>query len=145
MILKRYGSTLQSVDAEFSAKALNEIGFRRNRQTSLPAAELEERFQLVTEHELTADGEGEVQSFVEQEMLDRLQARLDEVEEALADGEVLLVLNADGSRQAKTRQEIKNVVVDDENRLYFHYWVDPPLRVAVYRSTGGSAAGSASD
>ena len=25
------------------------------------------------------------------------------------------------------------LVVEGENRLYFHWWIDPPLKVGVYR------------
>ena len=36
-VYRLYGSTYQSVDFEFEAKALNEVGFRRNQEESIPA------------------------------------------------------------------------------------------------------------
>ncbi len=35
MILRRYGSSYQSVDLNFDSKALNEVGFRRNHERSI--------------------------------------------------------------------------------------------------------------
>ena len=35
MILRRYGTSYQSVDLNFDSKALNEVGFRRNHERSI--------------------------------------------------------------------------------------------------------------
>ena len=61
MILKRYGKSFESVDPNFESKALNEIGFRRDRELVLPAEEFEVRYELETRHELRASAEGPVQ------------------------------------------------------------------------------------
>ena len=39
MILRRYGKTFESVELNFDSKALNEIGFRRDREQSFDAEE----------------------------------------------------------------------------------------------------------
>ena len=60
MIYKQYGTTFQSVDVNFDAKAMNEVGFRRNRQESFPTEELAGRYEEIEVHELVADAEGSV-------------------------------------------------------------------------------------
>lgn len=133
MIFKRYGTTYQSVETHFDSKALNEVGFRRDRRDSMPAEDFEGAFERVAVHELSAEAEGDVQDHTEQELLDRLKARLDEVHDAMAEGEVLVVENGDGHDWPKTRQQTRNVVIEGENRLHFTYGLSPSLRVGVYR------------
>jgi hypothetical protein len=133
MILKRYGTSYQSVDPNFDSKALNEIGFRRDQELVIPVAEFESGWERVSGHELDADAEGHVQDHTEQLLLDRLEARLLELEEGLEGGQVLVLENRDGTDYPKTRQEIRSVVVEGETKLHFHYTVSPPLRLGVYR------------
>ena len=133
MILRRYGTTLRSVDLDFNSKALNEIGFRRDREASIPVEEFEEAYESVLGHSLTAESEGDVQGEVEQRMLDDLAAQLDRVMEEMSDGEVLVIQSEQGNDYPKTRSRSKNVIVEGENRLYFYSSIDPPLRVGVYR------------
>lgn len=133
MIFKRYGDSIQSVDPNFESKALNEIGFRRDREASISVEDLDAGYERLTTHELVASAEGYVQDHTEQLMLDRLEEQLLELEESLGPDVILLVDNADGPDYPKTRQEIHNVIVDGENRLSFSYTVAPPLRVVVYR------------
>lgn len=133
MILKRYGTSYQSVEPNFESKALNEIGFRRDRALAVPVAEFDAGYDKTASHELVAEAEGEVQDHTEQLLLDRLLARLEELHGALGEEEVLVVENGDGSDWPKTRQSIKNVVVGGENRLHFAYAMAPALRVGVYR------------
>lgn len=133
MILKRYGTSYQSVEPNFESKALNEIGFRRDRVLAIPVADFEGTWERVASHELVADAEGDVQDHTEQLLLDRLLERVHALEKALAEGETLVVENADGSDWPKTRQGISNVVVEGENRLHFVYTMAPSLRVGVYR------------
>ena len=133
MIFKRYGATYQSVDPYFESKALNEVGFRRDREMSLPAEEFAEGYELLTTHELTSEADGPVQDHTEQLLLDRLEERLFELESGLESGCVLVVENADGGDYPKTRQKTKNVIEEGENRLHFMYTVSPSLRMGVYR------------
>lgn len=134
MIFKRYGTSFQSVDPNFESKALNEIGFRRDRERVIPVEEFDAAYEHVATHELVAHAEGPVQDHTEQLLLDRLEGRMLELEAELDEHHVLVVENGDGPDYPKTRQEIKNVVVEGENKLHFIYTVAPPLRMGVYRS-----------
>ncbi len=133
MIFKRYGTTYQSVDPNFDSKALNEIGFRRDQEKSIPVEEFEAGYERVTGHELVADAEGPVQDHTEQLLLDRLEAKLLELESGLGEGDVLVFENGEGTDYPKTRQEISNVIEAGENKLHFAYTIWPPLRIGIYR------------
>ncbi len=133
MIFKRYGTTVQSVGPHFKAAALNEIGFRRDRERVLDAEAFDVEYERVATHELTADAEGNVQDHTEQLMLDRLEARLLEVEAGLDPECILVVEDGDGHGYPKTHQQTRNVIVEGENRLHFQYSMAPALRMGVYR------------
>lgn len=133
MIYRRYGTSFQSVDLNFDSKALNEIGFRRNRESSVAADVFGSRYELVETVELVAEAEGDVQDHTEQELLDRLEGRIQEVRQRLTDGDVIVVENEQGHDYPKTRQQTSTVVAGGENRLRFTYTISPPLRVGVYR------------
>ncbi len=135
MILRLYGETLQSVDINFDSKAFNEIGFRRNRQTSIPMTEFEAGWERIAGHELDATAEGDVQDHTQQEMLDALREKLEAIEAGLGGNEALRIENVE-TDWPKTRDVQKNVIVEGENRLRFHAHIAPPLRVAVWRRTG---------
>ena len=133
----RYGANYQSVSFEFEAKALNEIGFRRDRESSFAVDELGDRYELIETVELIAEAEGDVQSETEQLLLDRLQEKAQAIVDSLSDGGMVIVENERGGQdQPKPRQTISNVVVAGENRLHFTYHVDPPLRLGSYRAKG---------
>jgi hypothetical protein len=136
MILKRYGTSYQSVDPNFDSKALNEVGFRRDQELIVPVAEFEAGWEHVASHELSAEAEGHVQDHTEQLLLDRLEERLLELEGGLEGGHLLVVENSGGTDHPKTRQEIRSVVVEGETKLHFRYTVAPPLRMGVYRKKG---------
>jgi hypothetical protein len=136
MLLRRYGTTLHSVLPDFDPRAMTEVRFRRDRESSLPAEELESGYRKVREEELTAESEGEVQTEAEQVVLDRLEASLKEVLGGLEEGEVAVVESEQGTDFPKLRERKEGVVVKGENRLHFHWWVDPPLRVGIYRPSG---------
>lgn len=132
MIFKLYGTAYQSVDVNFDAKAMNEVGFRRNREVSFPADALDSKYEQVEVRELTSDAEGDVQTETEQAMLDDLAAALNDAVADLPEGGVAVVENESGHDYPKPRQEIKNIVVEGENRLRFEYTISPALRVALY-------------
>lgn len=138
MILRRYGSSLQSVDINFDARALTEVGFRRNQERSEPADEFSAAWEPLTEHALEGQAEGHVQEEVERTLLADLEARLRALDAGLGADEVLVVENEQGSDYPKTRTQTRTVVVDGENRLHFTTVVQPPLRVAVYRRRGAT-------
>lgn len=132
MIVRRFGSTVESVEPHFDARALTEIGFRRTGGFSMAAEEFFERYGRGAERELAAETEGGVKDEVEQALLVSLRGQLDEAQAGLGDGEVLLVENESGKDYPKTRDRTRTTVVEGENRRHFTYTVDPPLRVAVY-------------
>lgn len=136
MIFRRYGTTYQSVDMNFVAEALNEIGFRRNREESFPADELEARYSAVETVELTAEAEGAVQNDTEQALLDELARKVEEQLERLPEDGILVVENESGHDYPRTHQETTNVVERGENKLRFTYTMDPPLRATLYRPAG---------
>lgn len=138
MIFKRYGTSFQSVDPNFESAALNEIGFRRDQERRLSAEEFEAEYEHLVTHELTAEAEGSVQDHTEQLLLDRLEARMLELEAEVDPDCVLVVENGDGPDYPKTRQQTKNVIVEGENRLHFSYTVAPALRMGVYRRRGSA-------
>ncbi len=136
MIVKRYGTSYESVAINFDAKALNEVGFRRNRGRTIPVDGFDDEYSLIEMVELTADADGYVQNETEQLLLDRLRAKIEELVARLPEGGVLVVENESGHDYPKTRQQTKNVVEKGENRLYFEYSMKPALRVASYRLGG---------
>lgn len=136
MIFRRYGTTYQSVDMDFSAEALNEVGFRRNRETSIPVEDFESRYEHIETVELASESQGAVQNDTEQVLLDRLAEKVREQLARLEDGGILVVENENGRDYPRTHQETKNVVERGANKLHFEYTIDPPLRVALYRLNG---------
>jgi hypothetical protein len=133
-VFRRYGSTYESVTFEFEGKALTEVGFRRDHEESFPVGELDDRFELLETVHLTSEAEGDVQSETEQLLLDRLLEKGRAAAERLPKDGIAVVENERGGRdQPKPRQKITNVVVKGENRMHFHYVIDPPLRISLYR------------
>lgn len=136
MLLRRYGTALHSVLTDFDPRAMTEVRFRRDREHSIPADEFDGEYEKLREAELSAESEGAVQTEAEQEVLDRLEAALTEVLDGLGEGEVAVVESEQGTDYPKLRERKEGVIIKGENRLHFHWWVDPPLRVGVYRPTG---------
>ena len=135
MLLRTYGSTLQSVDLNFDSKALNEIAFRRDHRFSVDKQEFLATHTRIEAHELTAEAEGDVHDEVERDILRRLEAEVRAIQEDLSEGDVVVVESEPGASYPKTRQVTRTVVQDGENRFHFKVRVDPPLRLGVYRPT----------
>ena len=133
MILKKYGTSLHSVDINFDARAMTEIGFRRNHETSIPFDEFEDRYVRDELLELTAEVGGAVQDEAEVGVLAELKAQVEALDAGLEAGQVLLIESEQGNDYPKTRDDKKNVVEDGENRLHFVWRIDPPLRIGRYR------------
>lgn len=133
VIVKRYGSKVHSVTTNFDARAMNEIGFRRDNDWSEDSDAFFDAYEKMETHELTAAAEGEVQGDAEEKLLESLLAQLDAVARTVGDDGVLVVESEQGVDYPKTRHTQTNQVVGNENRLYFRFTVEPPLRVAVYR------------
>ena len=134
MILRRYGTTIQSVETNFDSKAFTEIGFRRDHAHSSPADAFLNRHERMSEHLLEAESEGDVQDEVESAMLQQLLDQLLSLDGELAEDEFVVVESEPGRDYPKTRTQQKNVVVGGENRLCFYSSVSPPLKVAVFRA-----------
>jgi len=132
MIFRRYGNAYHSVELNFDSKALNEIGFRRDRVDSIAADDLAS-FTKVGTHELVAEAEGAVQDETERVLLDRLAEQVLALDRGLAAGELLVIDNDQGNDWPKTKQKTTNVIVQGENKLYFHYSMAPALRATVWR------------
>lgn len=135
MILRRYGSSVHSVELNFDARAINEIGFRRDRETSIPTETFESEWERLEERHFAARAEGPVQADVEQELLDDMAAGITEWLGTLEEGEALYV-ESEGADFPKTRQSSKKIVEAGENRLHFSAWVEPPLRLSRVRKAG---------
>ena len=133
MIAKRYGTKIQSVTPNFDARAMNEIGFQRDNEWSLPADEFDNEYEKTETHELTAVAEGDVQGDAEEKLLESLQEQLIAVAKTVADDGVLMIESEQGVDYPKTKHTQTNQLIVHENRLYFRFTVEPPLRVAVYR------------
>lgn len=132
MILRRYGTTYHSVEPDFNSKAMNEVGFRRDGGFSLPAGELDERFEVQGAHELEGHSEGDVQIEAEERLLQQLLEDLRGLEAGVPEGGYLVVQSEAGKDWPRLRSEQRTTVVAMENRLHFTWRVEPPLRVAVY-------------
>jgi hypothetical protein len=135
MIFRRYGNAYHSVELNFDSKALNEIGFRRDRTESIATDDFES-FEKKATHELVAEADGSVQDETEQILLQRLAEQLLTIDRNLGPGEILVVDNDQGNDWPKTKQHTKNVVVGGENKLHFTYSMAPPLRATVWRRAG---------
>jgi hypothetical protein len=133
VIAKKYGTKIHSVQPNFDARAMNEIGFTRDHDWSLDTSEFFETYEQLETHELTAAAEGDVQDAAEESLLHSLQEQLLAVSGAAKDDGVVLVLSEQGVDYPKTRHTQTTRVVEGSNRLYFRFTVEPPLRVAVYR------------
>lgn len=130
MILKRYGVFYHSVKPNFNPTAITEIGFMRDRAFSVRASDLA-GYELAETVELSAEADAAVQRHAEKALLADLEEALQQRIASLVPGQVLVVLN-EREDWPKTRERRETVLVEGENRFHFHWWVDPPLRVAVY-------------
>ena len=133
MILKRYGSMLHSVTPNFDARAMNEIGFQRTHEMSVSDVDFGQKFEHTESHELTAEAEGMVQIDAETAVLGKLKAQLDALHERYP-GNMLLVESEAGRDYPKLHEKTTTIVIEGENKLHFHRFVAPPLRIGVYQS-----------
>ncbi len=136
MLLRRYGDTVQGVAADFDPNALTEIGFRRDRTFSLPLGTFEERYEKLREEVLAPEADGPVQSEAEARLLAELEQGITGILGTLEEGEVVLVESAQGVDWPKVRDRKQGIIVDGENRLHFHWRVEPALRLGIYGRRG---------
>ena len=133
MILRKYGKSYHSVTPNFDSRAMTEIGFQKSGEHSVETGEFEAAYERVQGHELTAVAQGGVQDQVEKEMLEALRKQLLSLEDGLGDGSVVVIESEQGKDYPKTREKTTTTVVGNENKLQFERYIEPPLRVAVYR------------
>jgi UDP-N-acetyl-D-mannosaminuronate dehydrogenase len=133
MILRKYGKSYHSVTPNFDSRAMTEIGFQKSGEHSVETGEFEAAYERVEGHELTAVAQGAVQDQVEKEMLESLRQQLLKLEDGLGDGSVVVIESEQGKDYPKTREKTTTTVVGNENKLQFERYIEPPLRVAVYR------------
>ncbi|TVP55962.1 MAG: hypothetical protein EA351_09095 [Gemmatimonadales bacterium] len=133
MLLKRSGSTTHTVVTDFKAEALNEISFARDGAFSLPTERFGELYTRIREEALTALADGPVQKDAEEALLEELDDQIEGLRGRLGEGEILLIENDTGVDWPKTRERRQDVIREGENRFHFHWRVDPPLRLGVYR------------
>ena len=132
MIFRKYGKSYHSVTPNFDSRAMTEIGFQKSGEQSVEAEAFEAGYERVDGRELTATAEGSVQDVVEQEMLNALRTQLLELEESAGDA-VLVIESEPGKDHPKTREKTTTQTTGAHNKLFFQWYVDPPLRVGVYR------------
>lgn len=133
MILKRYGVMLHSVRPDFDSRAMNEIGFRRDRRFSVRAADFDEEYEADGIVDVSSEADGPVQHEAEERLLRDLERELRRVEGEVDEGAVVVIESRQGTDYPKTRDRKQNVIRDGENRLHFHWTIHPPLRVGIYR------------
>jgi len=133
MLLRYYGESVQSVVPGFDANTLTEIGFRRDRKFSQPREEFAVQYEKVREEALVTQTDGPVQSEAEALLLRKLETGLNDLIAGLGEDEVLLIESEQGVDWPKVRDRKQGIIVAGENRLYFHWRVEPPLRLGVYR------------
>jgi hypothetical protein len=129
MLYRRYGTTVQRVEPNFDARAMTEVGFRRTGGDAIPTEEFEASYERVGGHELTAEASAPVKDEAEAELMERLLARLNEVIQGAGEETLVLVESQAGHDYPKTRDRMTTV----GGSTTFHWTVDPPLRVGVYR------------
>jgi len=137
MILRRYGSNVQSVRPNFDARAMTEIGFMRTPDIQMAADEFETAYDRLDVRELSATANGDVQGEVEEAVLAQLSDQLSALEHEQADKRVLVVENRPGLDPPKTRCTQTTRVVEGTNKLHFEYTIEPPLKVGVYEPKRG--------
>ncbi|HEX9108187.1 MAG TPA: hypothetical protein VF832_13185, partial [Longimicrobiales bacterium] len=133
MIVRRFGATVGAVVADFHATAFNEIAFARRPSFSLPREEFEAGWQRTGELLLGAESEGHVKLEAEEALLDLLAHRLAQAERDLPPDELLLIESQPGHDYPRTHEQTETLVENGRNRLHFHYHIDPPLKLGVYR------------
>ena len=102
--------------------------FRRNAL----AEEFHEAFEKTEEFELSASADGPVQIEVQDELLAHLEQQLRDLDDKVGESGVILIESQRGVDHPRTKEKKETLVVDGENRLYFRWWIAPPLRVGVY-------------
>ncbi len=132
MIAKRYGSRIHEVRPRFNAHALTEIAFDRVSE-AWDAEEWLAAHERIEGLSLSAATDGAVKDESEKQVLSELEMQLREAEREAGPGAVLLVENGGGADHPKTHDTTREIDDPLATRLHFHWRIEPPLRVGVYR------------
>jgi len=130
MIFRQYGSKYHSVTPNFDPRALTEVGFRRDGQTSLSLEEMAEGYEEVRGSELSAQATAPNLHDAEQSVVRDMEAQVLEMVAGLAPEEILVIGNRPGVDHPKSHHERTN---STEGGRGYRAWVDPPLRITVFR------------
>jgi hypothetical protein len=127
MIIRRYGKTIASVDADFDPAAMTEVGFRRNREWEMEIDEFLDKHKLVQGFEIDGTGSDVVQDKAERALLAALLGQLEAIHDRLEEGQFLSIESRTGVDYPRTRYE-RSTLGNQE----FTYSIDRPLRVAIW-------------
>ena len=133
MILRLRGKRVESVTPAFSPIAIYSPAFRPDGKLTMSADEFFDGYERISLHEVGGETDGPVQVAVETRLLEKLERGIGELHAGLEPGVVLFIENRRGVDEVRLRETRKDVIVEGENRYYFHWWADPPLRIGVYR------------
>ena len=127
-IVRRYGKRVETVEPDFRAEAMTEVGFRRTREKRWALDEFLDEYSMVRQVEITAEATDEIQERAEKRMLRSLGDKLQGIMDALKPDEVLSVESEVGRDYPRTRYERSSKGGQD-----FTYTLDRPLRVGIFR------------
>jgi hypothetical protein len=133
MLVRRYGSTIQTVEPNFDAKAMTEIGFRRIDGFHMPVDDFEKEYQRIGEYLISGKSDAATQKDAEESLLAELLQQIGVLQRGLADGDVLLFENEPGKDFPRLHEQQKGVLVDGQNKIHFFWHVDPPIRLGHRR------------
>ncbi len=133
MILRLRGKRVESVALAFSPVAIHSTAFRPDGKLTMSADEFTNGYERISVHEVGGETEGPVQLAVETALLEKLERGIGELHAGLEPGVVLFIENRKGVDDIRLRESKKDVIVEGENRFLFHWWVEPLLRIGVYR------------
>jgi hypothetical protein len=141
VLVRRYGSQVQSVEPKFDPNAITEIAFRRTSDFQMPADEFLASYERVEEHLVTAKSDAAVQRDAQEAILQLLRDQIRDLEASLDKNEVLLFENEPAKDYPREHEKQEGIIVGGQNRLFFHRHVDPPLRFGRYRRADKPASG----
>jgi hypothetical protein len=133
MLLRRFGTTIGAVEPNFEPAAFNELSFVRRPGFQMSTAEFQTEYERIDELALTSEAEAHVKIQAEAALLDLLAHHINEAVHARPEGEVLLIESMPGKDYPRIHERTENLVEGDRNRLHFYYWLEPALRLGVYR------------
>lgn len=127
-IVRRYGKRVETVEPDFRAEAMTEVGFRRTGEAKWALDEFLDQYAMVRQVDLTAEATDEVQERAEKGMLQSLADKLQGILDALKPDEVLSVESEVGRDYPRTRYDRSS-----KGGQEFTYSLDRPLRLGIFR------------